>query len=277
MRRRDASVAEIARLGAALAAQGDGLNEAALHAEAVGVDPDAAAARLAAIETETGELGIQREASSAARTRAETTLDTMRQGQDAAGAAQEARQALAEAVTAAEHYARLHVARVLLRSGIDRFRRAQQGPLLQAAGRHFAALTGGRYVRLGVDEDAGGRLLLVAVRDEGTECPVEALSEGARDQLYLALRTATIEAHAASAEPLPFIADDLLVHFDDMRAAAAITLLAKLGRTTQVILFTHHDHIAALAASQSSADVMVLRLPDLLPARVRDTSTMVSS
>lgn len=276
-RRRDASVAEIARLGAALAAQGDGLNEVALQAEAADADPDAAAARLAAIETETGELGIQREALSAERTRAEAALYTMGQGQDAAGAAQEARQALAEAATAAEQYARLHVARVLLRSGIDRFRRAQQGPLLQAAGQHFAALTGGRYVRLGVDEDAGGRLLLVAVQDEGTECPVEALSEGARDQLYLALRTAAVEAHAANAEPLPFIADDLLVHFDDVRAAAAIALLAQLARTTQVILFTHHDHVAALAASQATADVMVLRLPDLLPARIRGPGAMALS
>ena len=61
---------------------------------------------------------------------------------------------------------------------------------------------------------------------DGTECPVDALSDGARDQLYLALRAAAIEAHAARAEPLPFIADDLLVHFDDARAAAALDVLA---------------------------------------------------
>ena len=59
-----------------------------------------------------------------------------------------------------------------------------------------------------------------------------------------------------------FIADDLLVNFDDTRAAAAIALLAQLGRTAQVILFTHHDHIAALAAEQAGAAVQ--RLPALV-------------
>jgi uncharacterized protein YhaN len=188
----------------------------------------------------------------------------MRDGGDAATKAQEAEDALAEARAAAERYARLHLARVLLRSGIDRFRREQQGPLLRAAGAHFALLTGGRYVRLSVDQDNSGRAVLLAIGDEGMECPAAALSEGARDQLYLALRVASIEAHAAKAEPLPFIADDLLVHFDDARAAAAIALLAELGRATQVILFTHHDHIAALAAGR--AGVAVQHLPAVGPA-----------
>jgi uncharacterized protein YhaN len=96
---------------------------------------------------------------------------------------------------------------------------------------------------------------------------VEALSEGARDQLYLALRVAAIEGHVANAEPLPFIADDLLANFDDTRAAAAMALLSQLGRATQVILFTHHDHIATLAAQQTG--VAVQRLPPLsAPATV---------
>ena len=51
-----------------------------------------------------------------------------------------------------------------------------QGPMLRAAGAHFALLTGGRYVRLGVGEDNSGRAVLLAIRDDGvTECPVEAL------------------------------------------------------------------------------------------------------
>jgi uncharacterized protein YhaN len=127
--------------------------------------------------------------------------------------------ALADARAAAERYAR-----VLLRAGIERFRREQQGPLLHAAGGHLAGLTAGRYARLIADQDAAGRVVLIAERDDGTECPVKALSEGTRDQLYLVLRVAAVEAHAARAEPLPFVADDLLVHFDD----------------------THHDRIVSV-------------------------------
>jgi chromosome segregation protein len=195
----------------------------------------------------------------------ERAIERARQRDAVTGTIAHAEQALvtlgdrmAEARDAAERHARLHVARVLLRAGIDRFHKEKQGPLLRAAGRHFALLTGGRYERLIVDYDAAGRTVLLAIRDIGTECPVEALSEGARDQLYLALRIAAVEAYAAQAEPLPFIADDLLVHFDDTRAAAAIALLAELGHTTQVILFTHHDHIVALAERQAGVAVQAL-------------------
>ena len=261
---RDAAAAAIRAHGDALLAHGDGHAEDALRAEALPVDADSLPARVAEIAAAQAALGAERERLSATRTRVEAELAAMRAGRDAAGRAQEAADALAAARGHAESYARLHVARELLRAGIERFREQQQGPLLRAAGAHFTRLTAGRYVRLVADQDAGGRAVLHAVRDIGTECPVEALSEGTRDQLYLALRLAAIEAHVTAAEPLPLIADDLLAHFDDARAAAAIASLAVLGRTTQVILFTHHDHIAGLAARQ--AGVAVQRLASPSPA-----------
>jgi uncharacterized protein YhaN len=64
-----------------------------------------------------------------------------------------------------------------------------------------------------------------------------------RDQLFLSFRIASIEQYCRAAEPLPFIADDLLVHFDDDRGVAALGLLAELGKTTQVLVFTHHRHV----------------------------------
>ena len=262
-RRRNEAETESSRLLGRVVDKSDGLDELRLRLAAVGYNPDQAAVQLDAIGEELGALGGQREHWAAERTRVEAALDAMQQGLDAASAAQDAHHALADARAAAERYARLHVARELLRSGIDRFRRSQQGPLLQAAGRHFAALTGNRYGRLAVDEDKDGRMAMLAVRDDGSECPVDALSEGTADQLFLALRVATEEAQAASAEPFPFIADDLLVHFDDTRAARAIRLLAGLGRTAQVILFSHHDHIADLAEGLASPEVAVVRLPGL--------------
>ena len=267
-RQRDAVTGTIAHAEQALVTLGDGMVEAALRAEATQIDPDAVVGRHAEIENQLATLGERREELSAQRTRSEAVLTEMRHGHDAAAMAQQAEDALAEARDAAERYARLHVARVLLRAGIDRFRKEQQGPLLRAAGRHFALLTVGRYERLIVDYDTAGRTVLLAIRDIGTECPVEALSEGARDQLYLALRVAAVEAYAAQAEPLPFIADDLLVHFDDTRAAAAIALLAELGQTTQVILFTHHDHIVALAERQAGVAVQALPPITAVPSTV---------
>lgn len=242
----------ITQAEAALRAQGDGHDEAALRAEAAGTDPDQATARLHRIEAEQAALRERLTTLGAQRQDAEARLAAMQQGRDAAAHAQQARHHLAEASTAAERYARLHLARTLLQSGIERIRQERQGPLLREASQHFALLTEGRYARLATDEDESGRTLLRAVRDTGTECPVDALSEGTRDQLFLALRVAAVEAQAASTEPLPFIADDLLATFDDRRASAALALLTRLGATTQTILFTHHAHLAELAARQGA-------------------------
>jgi len=42
---------------------------------------------------------------------------------------------------------------------------------------------------------------------------------------------------------MPFIADDILVNFDDARAEATLRALASLAEKNQVILFTHHRQI----------------------------------
>ena len=44
---------------------------------------------------------------------------------------------------------------------------------------------------------------------------MEGMSNGTRDQLYLALRLASLEKYMESSEPMPFIVDDILVDFDD--------------------------------------------------------------
>lgn len=74
------------------------------------------------------------------------------------------------------------------------------------------------------------------------------MSEGTRDQLFLALRVAAIEDHLTSAEPLPFIGDDILQTFDDERALAALRVLADLSEHTQIIVLTHHRHVLDLAS-----------------------------
>ncbi len=69
------------------------------------------------------------------------------------------------------------------------------------------------------------------------EVPVEGMSDGTRDQLYLALRIAALEQHFRANGPMPVVADDLLIKFDDRRAAAALRVLAELSHSTQVMVF----------------------------------------
>jgi uncharacterized protein YhaN len=247
----------IAERAAELRLLDDGLSLDDLAAEAEGEEPETLPRRLAEIDERLKTLRQEGEVLLGQLGQAETGLRAMEQGQDAAEAAQRMQDAAAEAQDIAERYVRLRLAHTLLRAGIDRFRREQQAPLLSNAGTLFASLTGRRYARLSTEEMEDGRMSVVALRPDGTQCPADRLSEGARDQLYLALRLAAISLHAAHAEALPFIADDLLASFDDARARAALGVLETFGQTTQTILFTHHAHIAAMA---NAATMRVHRL-----------------
>ena len=82
------------------------------------------------------------------------------------------------------------------------------------------------------------------------------MSEGTADQLYLALRLASLGVHLDDHEPAPLVADDILINFDDARARAALEALAELSERTQVLFFTHHDHLAEIARSCLPADVL---------------------
>ncbi|MFO1061403.1 MAG: AAA family ATPase [Dongiaceae bacterium] len=246
--RRRALGSQMAALEGRVRAAGDGHAPEALAAECRGADLDALAAEVAAIDEELGRLQDRASELGAGLQRVEGELAALGAGRDAAAAAEEAESAVAEMREGAQRWLRLRAAALLLRRGLERYRQEQEGPLLHRAGEHFRLLTGGRYGELAVAIDERERALLVARSAPGGEKPVEAMSEGTRDQLYLALRLAAVEHHAEQAEPLPFIGDDLLVNFDDERAAAGLRLLAHLGETTQAILFTHHRHLVELAA-----------------------------
>ncbi|AUX47021.1 hypothetical protein SOCE26_085320 [Sorangium cellulosum] len=88
------------------------------------------------------------------------------------------------------------------------------------------------------------------------EVDVSGLSDGTRDQLYLALRLASLEHHARAGEPMPLILDDLLIHFDDDRARAALAVLGEMTATTQVLFFTHHARLVELAREAVPAGVL---------------------
>ena len=63
---------------------------------------------------------------------------------------------------------------------------------------------------------------------------------------------------SAGAEPMPLLLDDILVHFDDDRSMAALDTLAEFSKTTQLLLFTHHERVReqALAAGGTVHDLL---------------------
>ena len=74
---------------------------------------------------------------------------------------------------------------------------------------------------------------LAGIRPDGVRVPVSGMSTGTADQLYLALRVAAVEDYLDHAAPLPFVADDLFINFDDDRAAAGFQVLGQLAKKTQ--------------------------------------------
>jgi uncharacterized protein YhaN len=112
----------------------------------------------------------------------------------------------------------------------------------------------GSFAGLRADIDDADRPVLIGVRQSGLLVKVEGMSSGTRDQLYLALRLASLELRSRTMEPLPFIVDDILINFDEERAKATLDAFAVMVDRTQIIMFTHQARIAELARTLGSAD-----------------------
>lgn len=188
----------------------------------------------------------------------EVGLRSLERKGEAADLALAAEAHLARAATLLRRYAVARLAKTILEREVERYRASHQTPILKRAEELFTRLTGGRYraLKVVVETDAPE---LLAVR-AGREIPVAGLSDGTRDQLFLALRLATLERHATFGEPMPLVLDDVFVHFDDERTRAGLEVLAELARTVQVLLFTHHARVVELAERAPAVSFALQRL-----------------
>lgn len=223
--------------------------------EAAGHEPETVASALAEIqqEIEAGEPRLAEAQQAVADARREfAALDGAGR---AAGLREDMEALLAQLRRDAEEYARVKLARSLLERGIHGYRDRAQGPLLQRAGHYFARMTGGRYPRLRVDFEHDAQIIL-AEREDGSDLRIvrEEMSEGTADQLYLALRLAAIELHLEARRVVPVVLDDVLLTFDDRRAACTLQALADLAVHTQVLVFTHHRHLLEVARGSLPAE-----------------------
>jgi uncharacterized protein YhaN len=242
-----------------LALAADGLPVQTLRAEVEGIGPDALAAEIAQLDARSREvvdliasLGNDYGANKVA-------FDALNGTDEAARAESQRQEAIAAMADAAERYLRLQTAARLLRWSIEKFRETRQGPMLQKASAIFSALTLDSFSRLLVDAD-GETPRLLGLRPDGRQVDVGGMSEGSRDQLYLALRLAALELQSEEGAGMPLIADDLFVNFDDRRTAAGLNALGELSRRMQVVFLTHHDHLVPLARQVLGEDLNVVVL-----------------
>ena len=250
---------EIFTTQSSLLAAGDGLNRTQIEAEIDAADLLLLSSDFDKINVEINDTVSQQNTLSAEHAEAMRALQDIG-GTDLALKAEAKRQeALAQMTDVAERYIRIYTAERLLRWSIDRFREEQQGPLLNRASTIFSTLTSGSFSKLNVDYDSEP-MALEGLRSDGSPVRISGLSDGTRDQLYLALRLAALEMHLEQAVPLPFIADDLFINYDDVRSKAGFEALKSLSEKTQVIFLSHHDHLIPTVQAVFGTQVNVVNL-----------------
>lgn len=241
---------------------GDGKSVMELEDECKNVLIDEVAAEEASIQAELEDLQTQQTTAAEERSRAREAFQAIGGDDAAAQAAARKEEALAEMREVAERYVRVKTSATLLRWAIERYRREKQAPLLKRAGELFMVMTECSFASLQVAFDDQDNAYLTGVRPDGSVVPVPGMSSGTADQLYLALRVAAIEDYLDRADGLPFVADDLFINFDDDRAAAGFRLLGELSQKTQVLFFTHHQHLVDIAQKTLDDSVSLVRLSD---------------
>jgi uncharacterized protein YhaN len=226
---------------------GGGRDFAALFAECDDVTADHVPADLLKLKADREETEARIEKLMADRAALQADFDILFGQSQAADFMQEAVTVEAEIANAVEAYVDLTVQETLLRAAIDIYRDRNQGPILLRAKHLFTELTDRAYTGLRADINERGETILIAEDASRGSLEINALSDGTVDALYLALRLAVVQEHNMRHEPLPFVADDLLLNLDNKRAQAALRTLAAIAASSQVLLFTHHAHMADLA------------------------------
>lgn len=226
---------------------GEGESLEALFADCGEANSDDLNGRLTAMREDLESARERRESFLAALVAKKTDLDRRLEAVQAVDLLQEAEVERARLSGQVEAYVEASVLEGILRKGIDLFRERNQGPVLSRAGKILERLTLGRYRGLRGDFGEKGDALLLVVREDGRSLETRELSDGTLDALYLALRLASVGRHNETGEPVPFVADDLLLNLDNRRSLKALEVLSEMGAQGQVLFFTHHAHMVELA------------------------------
>ena len=110
--------------------------------------------------------------------------------------------------------------------------------LNKEAGELIAGITGGVYDSMWIDQN-----LDIFMNTPGKIVPIEDVSSGTMDQIYLALRLAAarlIQGDTGAAEArLPLIFDDSFAMYDEQRLASALRYITEIHHG-QILMFTCH-------------------------------------
>jgi uncharacterized protein YhaN len=98
----------------------------------------------------------------------------------------------------------------------------------------------------------------VCAQDSDAQIRVEDLSQGTREQIYVALRTVLAKALSPKGEAVPLFFDDPFVSADDARCVALLDTFRELSKSTQVVLFSHESRVGSWA-TRSEVPILTMK------------------
>lgn len=118
--------------------------------------------------------------------------------------------------------------------------------LNKEASQYITGITGGIYDSMSIDEN-----LNVFLNTKTKLVPLENVSSGTMDQVYLALRLAAAKLLQGSGSGFPLIFDDSFTQYDDERLTTALEWLAS-AYGGQIIIFTCHRREAQMLRARQA-------------------------
>lgn len=112
--------------------------------------------------------------------------------------------------------------------------------LNKSVSHYIDILTNSKYKSLNVDDS-----LNVTINYEDKVIPLDKISTGTMDQVYLALRLAISDIVCTGRENLPLLFDDCFAMYDNDRLEAALKFLSTFNHS-QIIIFTCHTRERSL-------------------------------
>lgn len=109
--------------------------------------------------------------------------------------------------------------------------------VLKKTSEFFRILTKNNYEQVNIEDST-----MTVLHKNGYDFTVKELSKGTVDQLYLSLRLA-VGLTVAQSIKMPYIFDDVFVHFDSKRREELVTLIKKLSIDRQMIIFSCDERI----------------------------------
>ena len=256
------ALAEMRRRRSALAAAQQQAREAALYRDALrGQLTEAELSQPAAIitpdtaEDVTEALAQAQQALTEARRRYDTLLGRIRALDSSSDLTAQLSQKQEELARLQEEYDAIALAMTALERANTTLQNRFSPALGARAAEIFAALTAGKYDKVLLSSDLS---LSAEAAGDPMSRSIQQLSQGAADQLYLAVRLAICDMVLPAEKHVPLILDDALVTFDDDRLRAALDYLLSESKNRQILLFTCHDRERAYL--QGRENVSVIRL-----------------